>query len=72
MKEKEEKLRELTKNLSAKELEMEGKKQKVESNIELKYEIASKINEQDVNFENINKKSPNSQTRNKCYYFRIR
>ncbi|MCI8345786.1 MAG: chromosome segregation protein SMC [Clostridia bacterium] len=57
LKEKEEKLRELTKNLSAKELEMEGKKQKVESNIELKYEIASKINEQDVNFENINKRA---------------
>ena len=57
LKEKEEKLRELTKNLSAKELEMEGKKQKVESNIELKYEIASKINEQDVNFENLNKRA---------------
>lgn len=57
LQEKEEKLSELTKNLSSKELEMEEKKQKVESNIELKYEIASKINEQDVNFENLSKRA---------------
>lgn len=56
LQEKEERLQELTKNLSAKELEMEEKKQKVEANTELKYEIASIINTQDVNYENLEKR----------------
>lgn len=56
LKEKEEKLSELTKKLSTKELEIEEKKQKVEESIDLKYEIASKINEQDVNYENLDKR----------------
>ncbi len=56
LQEKEEKLNELTKKLSTKELEIEQKKQKVESSIDLKYEIASKINEQDVNYENLSKR----------------
>ncbi len=38
---------------------MEQKKQKVETSIDLKYEIASKINEQDVNYENLNKRQKN-------------
>lgn len=56
LQEKEEKLAELTKNLSTKELEMEEKKQKVEANTDLKYEVASQINTQDVNFENLEKR----------------
>ena len=56
LKEKEEKLSELIKRLSTKELEIEQKKQKVEASIDLKYEIASKINEQDVNYENLSKR----------------
>lgn len=56
LQEKEEKLSEMTAKLSTKELEMEEKKQKVEANVDLKYEIASKINEQDVNYENLNKR----------------
>ena len=56
LKEKEEELQELTKKLSSKELEIEEKKQKVESNTDLKYEIASEINTQDVNYENIEKR----------------
>ena len=56
LQEKEAKLEELTKNLSGKELEMEAKKQKVEANIDQKYEIASKINTQDVNYENLEKR----------------
>ena len=52
---KEAQLQELTKNLSSKELEMEEKKQKVEADVDLKYEIASQINTQDVNYENLEK-----------------
>ncbi len=59
LQEKEQKLSELTAKLSTKELEMEQKKQKVETSIDLKYEIASKINEQDVNYENLNKRQKN-------------
>ena len=56
LQEKEEELKELTKKLSSKELEIEEKKQKVETNTDLKYEIASEINTQDVNYENIEKR----------------
>ena len=56
LEEKEGKLEELTKKLSSKALEIEEKKQKVEQNIEAKYEIASEINTQDVNFENLEKR----------------
>jgi len=54
--EKESELEEITKKLSDKELEIESKKQKVEQNIDRKYEIASEINTQDVNLENLNKR----------------
>lgn len=56
LKEKQAKLAELTKNLSDKELEIEAKKQKVEQNVEQKYEIASEINSQDINLENLRKR----------------
>ncbi len=54
--EKEAELAELTKKLSDKELEIESKKQKVEQNVDRKYEIASEINTQDVNLENLQKR----------------
>lgn len=56
LQEKEAKLAELTQKLSSKELEMEAKKQKVEENIDIKYELASEINGQDVNYENLEKR----------------
>ena len=57
LQEKENALQELMKKLSTKELEMEEKKQKVEKNIDLKYEVASEINTQDVNYENLEKRA---------------
>lgn len=54
--EKETELAEITKKLSDKELEIEAKKQKVEQNVDRKYEIASEINTQDVNLENLEKR----------------
>ena len=54
--EKEAELAELSKKLSAKELEIEGKKQIVQDNIEKKYELAAEINTQDVNYENLEKR----------------
>ncbi|MFU2363896.1 MAG: chromosome segregation SMC family protein, partial [Clostridiales bacterium] len=53
--EKEAELAELSKKLSAKELEIEGKKQIVQDNIDKKYEFAAEINTQDVNYENLEK-----------------
>lgn len=54
--EKEVELAELSKKLSAKELEIEGKKQIVQDNIDKKYELAAEINTQDVNYENLEKR----------------
>lgn len=54
--EKEAELAELSKKLSAKELEIEGKKQIVQDNIDKKYELAAEINTQDVNYENLEKR----------------
>ena len=59
LQEKEAELAEITKKLSSKELEMEEKKQKVEANTDLKYELASQINAQDVNYENFDKRQKN-------------
>lgn len=56
LQEKEAKLAELTQKLSDKELEMETKKQKVEEDTDAKYELASEINGQDVNYENLEKR----------------
>lgn len=56
LQEKEAKLAELTKKLSDKELEIEAKKQKVEEDTDVKYELASQINAQDVNYENLEKR----------------
>ena len=46
----------MSKKLSAKELEIEGKKQIVQDNIDKKYELAAEINTQDVNYENLEKR----------------
>lgn len=54
--EKEAEHAELSKKLSAKELEIEGKKQIVQDNIDKKYELAAEINTQDVNYENLEKR----------------
>ncbi len=53
---KEKELEELNKKLSGKELEIEEKKQKVEQDIDKRYELAGEINTQDVNFENLEKR----------------
>ena len=54
--EKEAELAELSKKLSAKELEIESKKQIVQDNIDKKYKLAAEINTQDVNYENLEKR----------------
>ena len=53
---KEAELKELTTKLSSKELEIEEKKKKLNSNIDEKYEINSKINTQNINYENLEKR----------------
>lgn len=56
LKEKQEELEKITKKLSAKDLEIQGYKAKVEENVDKKYELQSDINTQDVNFENFEKR----------------
>ncbi len=53
---KEKELEELNKKLSGKELEIEEKKQKVEQDVDKRYELAGEINTQDVNYENLEKR----------------
>ena len=56
LEEKQKELDKLTKKLSSKELEIEEHKKKVEENTDKKYELSSYINEQDVKFENYEKR----------------
>ncbi|MBR2744511.1 MAG: chromosome segregation protein SMC [Clostridia bacterium] len=56
LKEKEAELKKLTDNLSSKELEIEGKKQIIEKNTELKYENNIKISTLEANYENLEKR----------------
>ena len=56
LEEKQKELDELTKKLSGKELEIEEHKKKVEANTDKKYELASYINAQDIQVENIEKR----------------
>ena len=58
---KEAELAELTQKLSAKELEIEGKKQTVEQNTDKKYQLASDISTLDANFENLDKRKKQVQ-----------
>ena len=53
---KTEELEKYTKTLSDKEIEIEDKKKKVEANIDLKYEIIAKLNTENANIENFDKK----------------
>jgi len=53
---KQSELDELTKKLSDKELEIESKKQTIEKNTDLKYELSENISNQDVNYENLEKR----------------
>ena len=62
LKEKEEELAKITEKLSTKEIEIEGYKQKVEQNIDKKYELQSEINTQDINFENYEKRQKQIQS----------
>ncbi len=59
LEEKEKELEELNKTLSAKELEIEDKKSKVEKNVDKKYEINSQINTIEINYENYEKRQSN-------------
>ena len=56
LKEKQEELEKITKKLSAKDLEIQGYKAKVEENVDKKYELQSEINTQEINFENFEKR----------------
>ena len=56
LKEKLEELEKITKKLSAKDLEIQGYKAKVEENVDKKYELQSEINTQEINFENFEKR----------------
>ena len=56
LKQKETELAKLTKTLSDKELEIEAKKQKIETNTDKKYEILADINTQEANYENLEKR----------------
>ena len=56
LKEKETELQNITKKLSAKELEIQGYKLQVEKNTDIKYELQSNINTQDINYENYEKR----------------
>ena len=56
LKQKEEELEKYSKTLSDKELEIEGKKQIVQTNIDNKYEIIAQINTEKANYENLSKR----------------
>ena len=59
LKEKEEELAKLSAKLSAKELEIEDKKKKVETDTDARYERLAEINTYDVNYENLEKTKKN-------------
>ena len=56
LEEKEAELEKITAKLSSEEKQIEEKKQKVEENTDLKYEKATAINTQEVNYENLEKR----------------
>ena len=56
LEEKEKELAEITKKLSNKELEIEAHKKTVEDNTDKKYELQASINEQEINYENYEKR----------------
>ena len=56
LEEKEKELAEITKKLSSKELEMEEYKKTIEDNTDKKYELQASISEQDINYQNYQKR----------------
>ena len=56
LEEKEKELAEITKKLSSKELEMEEHKKTIEDNTDKKYELQASISEQDINYQNYQKR----------------
>lgn len=62
LKEKEAELNKVTEKLSSKELEIEEQKQKVEKNIDSKYEILNEISTLEANFENYEKREKSLKT----------
>lgn len=56
LEEKEKELEEITHKLSSKELQIEEHKKKVEENVDIKYELQANINEQDINYQNYEKR----------------
>ena len=56
LEEKEAELEKITAKLSSEEKQIEEKKQKIEENTDLKYEKATSINTQEVNYENLEKR----------------
>lgn len=56
LEEKEKELQKVSEKLSSEEKKIEEKKKKVEENTDLKYEKATKINTQEVNYENLEKR----------------
>ena len=56
LEEKEKELADITKKLSSKELEIEEHKKKVEENTDKKYELQANISEQDINYQNYEKR----------------
>ena len=56
LQEKEEELAKITKKLSSKEIEIEGYKKNVEENTDRRYELQANISEQDINYQNYEKR----------------
>ncbi len=56
LEQKEKELAEITKKLSSKELEIEAHKKTVEENTDRKYELQANISEQDINYQNYQKR----------------
>ena len=56
LEEKEKELAEITKKLSSKELEMEEHKKTIEENTDKKYDLQASISEQDINYQNYQKR----------------
>ena len=56
LEEKEKELAEITKKLSSKELEIEAHKKTVEDNTDKKYELQANISEQEINYQNYEKR----------------
>lgn len=59
LEEKEKQLEEISQKLSDKELEIENKKQTIEKDIDLRYECSEIISNQEVNYENLQKRQKN-------------